>query len=119
VDAVINKMREQAKTRGRMGAGAAYEELLVLRKKDNEHENELLRGFLKKDVNFSNVLREVEAAAGDFIKVLSDAESKEKSGRYDAAYSLYSRALDLNPTSLQAKEGIERTKKVILEAQFD
>lgn len=119
VDAVINKMREQAKTRGRMGAGAAYEELLVLRKKDNEHENELLRGFLKKDVNFSNVLREVEAAAGDFIKVLSDAESKEKSGRYGAAYSLYSRALDLNPTSLQAKEGIERTKKVILEAQFD
>lgn len=119
MDGMINKMREQASTRGRMGAGAAYEELLVLQQKDNEHPNELLRGFLNKDVNFTRVLTEVADAAGEFKSVLFDAEQKEKNGRCGAAYSLYCRALDLNPTSLRAKDGIERTKKVILRAKFD
>ena len=80
--------------------------------------DELFRGELKNDKQFSDTLRDLRDAAGEFTDALVTAQKHEKKGEFGSALALYYRALELNPTSIMAKDGIKRVSDVIFSAKF-
>ena len=81
--------------------------------KENEAlDDPLLRGEMKNDKRFSAALRYMRDAAGEFTDALDEAHRHEKYNEYGSALYHYYRALELNPTSVMAKDGLKRVYDV-------
>ena len=100
------------------GAGMAYEKLVQMQQANDALTDELFRGQLKEDKKFSDTLRDMRDAAGEFTDELALAQKHEKQGEYGSALAHFYRALELNPASIIAKAGIERVSEVIYNAKF-
>lgn len=118
IDNSLTQFREIAEEQGTMGAGMAYEKLVEMQAENEALPEELFRGELKNDKQFSDTLRDLRDAAGEFTEALSTAQKQEKKGEYGSALAHYYRALELNPTSIMAKDGINRVSDVIFSAKF-
>lgn len=118
IDNSIKQYREIEEQQGALGAGLAYEKLLEMQNENEALDDPLLRGQLKHDKPFSDALRDMRDAAGDFTDALDTARKHEKNDEYGSALAHYYRALELNPTSVMAKEGIKRVYEVLYSAQF-
>ncbi len=118
IDNSLTQFREIAEEQGTMGAGMAYEKLVEMQAENEALPEELFRGELKNDKQFSDTLRDLRDAAGEFTEALATAQKQEKKGEYGSALAHYYRALELNPTSIMAKEGINRVSDVIFSAKF-
>lgn len=118
IDNSIKQYREIAQQQGVMGAGLAYEKLLEMQNKNEQLDDPLFRGELKNDKKFSDTLRDMRDAAGEFTDALDEAHRHEKKNEYGSALYHYYRALELNPTSVMAKEGIKRVYDVLYNAKF-
>ena len=118
IDNSLTQFREIAEEQGTMGAGMAYEKLVEMQAENEALPEELFRGELKNDKQFSDTLRDLRDAAGEFTEALATAQKQEKKGEYGSALAHYYRALELNPTSIMAKDGINRVSDVIFRAKF-
>lgn len=118
IDNSLKQFKEIAEEQGTMGAGMAYEKLVEMQAENDSSAEELFRGELKNDKPFSDALRDLRDAAGEFTDALLNAQKHEKRGEYGSALALFYRALELNPTSTMAKEGINRVSEVIFNAKF-
>ncbi len=118
IDNSLKQFKEIAEEQGTMGAGMAYEKLVEMQAENDSSAEELFRGELKNDKPFSDALRDLRDAAGEFTDALITAQKHEKRGEYGSALALFYRALELNPTSTMAKEGINRVSEVIFNAKF-
>ncbi|MBR5213520.1 MAG: hypothetical protein IKV92_04570 [Akkermansia sp.] len=118
IDNSLTQFREIAEEQGTMGAGMAYEKLVEMQAENEALPEELFRGELKNDKQFSDTLRDLRDAAGEFTEALATAQKQEKKGEYGSALAHYYRALELNPTSIMAKDGINRVSDVIFSAKF-
>lgn len=118
IDNSVKEYREIEQQQGVMGAGLAYEKLLERQNENEALDDPLLRGEMKNDKLFSDALRDMRDAAGEFTDALDEAHRHEKNNEYGSALYHYYRALDLNPTSVMAKEGIKRVYDVLYSAQF-
>ena len=118
IDNSLTQFREIAEEQGTMGAGMAYEKLVEMQAENEALPEELFRGELKNDKQFSDTLRDLRDAAGEFTEALATAQKQEKKGEYGSALAHYYRALELNPTSIMANDGINRVSDVIFSAKF-
>ena len=118
IDNSLKQFKEIAEEQGTMGAGMAYEKLVEMQAENDSSAEELFRGELKNDKPFSDALRDLRDAAGEFTDALITAQKHEKRGEYGSALALFYRALELNPTSTMAKDGIKRVSEVIFNAKF-
>lgn len=118
IDNSLKQFKEIAEEQGTMGAGMAYEKLVEMQAENDSSAEELFRGELKNDKPFSDALRDLRDAAGEFTDALITAQKHEKRGEYGSALALFYRALELNPTSTMAKDGIKRVSDVIFNAKF-
>lgn len=100
------------------GPGLAYEKLVAMQKDNDGLADELFRGQLKKDKPFSDTLRDMRDSAGEFTDELAIAQQHERKHEYGSALAHYYRALELNPASMLAKDGIERVSEMIYNASF-
>ncbi|MBE6418861.1 MAG: hypothetical protein E7031_01890 [Akkermansiaceae bacterium] len=121
IELIDNKIKEYriiAEEQGGMGAGMAYEKLVEMQSENEASADEMFRGELKNDKQFSDALRDMRDAAGEFTDMLVKAQKDEKAGEYGSALAKYYRALELNPSSVMAQEGIKRVYDVIYSASF-
>lgn len=118
IDNSLRQFREIAEEQGTMGAGMAYEKLMEMQAENDATSDELFRGELKNDKPFSDTLRDLRDASGEFTDALTTAQKHEKRGEYGSALALFYRALELNPSSIMAKDGVKRVSDVIFNAKF-
>ena len=119
IDHSLAEFRTIAEEQAAMGgAGMAYEKLVQMQQANDALTDELFRGQLKEDKKFSDTLRDMRDAAGEFTDELALAQKHEKQGEYGSALAHFYRALELNPASIIAKAGIDRVSEVIYNAKF-
>ncbi len=108
-DIMLASLRTGAETDRTIGPCLAYEQMVLLQKKDERY---------TADKMFTDALGQYAAQAHDFVQALSNGENSEKRAEYGSALSSYYRARCFFPKSTLAQEGIERVTKIIVAAKY-